>query len=398
MNIRIALLVLLATVFSSTSFATIAAANSPAGAVIAIRKEAWSKRNKRQTELTNKSPVFTGESLITSAVGRLQVLFMDNTTLMLAPKSSVFIDEYIYTPKSTPKMTLGITKGLTRIITGKIVEGNPKALTVTTPTAKVGIQGTIAVFEVEDKTENFYLLEITPGKNLVIEFKNGSTINLTTPGTMIESVQGVPSAISAITPEQMKKIAAATAPPATSTTGVSSKDLPVALTLPTAMPSVLALAIQTERANNTANLLPPLKAPAKPAGTFPEVPAVPSAFSGSYAGSFSGVDGRSPAEQGTFAMDIKGLSSAPMVTNFEMNFTSKSPGIPDTIRSLPDYKAPVSTNGNFILNGQENFTLTQHQDFTAQGRVNGGEINFDWRLTDSDTPFDASGQGAGSKQ
>lgn len=116
-----------------------AAADNSAGTVLAARRTAWSDR--KASELLSKNPIFTGELLTTNQVGRLQVLFHDDSILMMAPDTQTRITEYLYSGGAEGNISLDLARGVTRIISGKVTEEGGM-IHVKTPEASVGIRGT----------------------------------------------------------------------------------------------------------------------------------------------------------------------------------------------------------------------------------------------------------------
>jgi hypothetical protein len=86
-------------------------------------------------------PVFSEEIVRTGADSATKLVFRDSTNLALGPRSRVVLDRFVYDP-SQPSEALGVTvaKGLFRFTTGSLKKS---AYTVTTPTAVIGVRGTV---------------------------------------------------------------------------------------------------------------------------------------------------------------------------------------------------------------------------------------------------------------
>ena len=86
-------------------------------------------------------PVFTDEIVRTGVDSATKLVFRDSTNLALGPRSRVVLDRFVYDP-SQPSEGLGVTlaKGLFRFTTGSLQKS---AYTVTTPTAVIGVRGTV---------------------------------------------------------------------------------------------------------------------------------------------------------------------------------------------------------------------------------------------------------------
>ena len=80
------------------------------------------------------------ERVITTDEGQAQILFLDQSTLMIGPNSSVVIDEFVYDPNTSKgNVAATLTQGSFRYIGGKLSkQGNA---TLKTPIATIGIRG-----------------------------------------------------------------------------------------------------------------------------------------------------------------------------------------------------------------------------------------------------------------
>lgn len=87
--------------------------------------------------------VVRDETIASSASGRGQILFADQTTLSLAPNTTIVLDEFVFNPGGGGQIGLQMTQGALRFIGGTLSR-NQEA-TVTTPTATIGIRGSSAL-------------------------------------------------------------------------------------------------------------------------------------------------------------------------------------------------------------------------------------------------------------
>ena len=87
------------------------------------------------------------ERIATTDTGQAQLLFLDQSSLTVAPKSEVVIDEFVYDPKqNVGKLAANVTKGLMRYVGGAI--SKESEVTFTTPSATVGIRGGMVLIQV----------------------------------------------------------------------------------------------------------------------------------------------------------------------------------------------------------------------------------------------------------
>ncbi len=87
--------------------------------------------------------VVQDETVASSASGRGQILFADETTLSLAPNTTIVLDRFVFNPDGSGQMGLQMTTGALRFIGGTL--SRAQEATVTTPTATIGIRGSSAL-------------------------------------------------------------------------------------------------------------------------------------------------------------------------------------------------------------------------------------------------------------
>src|SRR6516225_11281930 len=97
------------------------------------------------TTLTVGARVPHKERIHTSSTGSVQLLFLDKSTLSIAPNTSLVIDEFVYDPASnSDHMLTKLTQGTLQYIGGQL--SHQGAVTVETPAAVIGIRGGIGIF------------------------------------------------------------------------------------------------------------------------------------------------------------------------------------------------------------------------------------------------------------
>lgn len=198
---RFASLFLCCALFAAAAPAALA--DEDVGSVIAARKTAWAERNEQQNLLASKSPVYTGDTLTTNPSGRLQVLFRDDSVLMMAPDTSAKVTEYLYGTDREASFNLNLTRGLTRMISGGIVEAKPGAMRVETSEVSVGIHGTeFAVLKKDGVTEVSQLSD--KGDIVMFNKQDGKKYRLNTALTTMVFAAGQPG------PPLIKKLDSAT--------------------------------------------------------------------------------------------------------------------------------------------------------------------------------------------
>lgn len=108
-------------------------------------------------ELRIGTSIEANELISSSASGRGQLLFLDQTTLSIGPNTSILLDKFVFDPTGGQgDFALKLTQGTLRFIGGTISQ--TKSVTITTPTATIGIRGSLALVEFEnDQTRAIFL-------------------------------------------------------------------------------------------------------------------------------------------------------------------------------------------------------------------------------------------------
>ena len=125
-----------------------------------VSSQAWADRIGAVASLTNTmsatapdqsrrslgvgSDVVANDEVRTNQSSRGQLMFVDETTLSVAPNSQIVLDRFIYDPSGgDATMGLRLTQGALRFIGGATSEG--QEATIETPTATLGIRGSTAL-------------------------------------------------------------------------------------------------------------------------------------------------------------------------------------------------------------------------------------------------------------
>ncbi|KPQ14921.1 MAG: FecR family protein [Rhodobacteraceae bacterium HLUCCO18] len=84
------------------------------------------------------------ETVQSSATGRGQLLFLDQTTLSLAPNTTIVLDRFVFDPeRGTGEIGLQLTEGALRFIGGTL--SRQQDAVIQTPTSTIGIRGSSAL-------------------------------------------------------------------------------------------------------------------------------------------------------------------------------------------------------------------------------------------------------------
>jgi hypothetical protein len=131
------------------------------GHVAEVRPEATAGLGQDRVLLVRGAELREGETVVTGLNGEVQVLFSDQTRLVIGRGSSLVIERYLLRSDGTPeKFAVNALAGTFRFITGK---GDKNAYRIATPTGTIGIRGTEFDFTVEGSS----------GKTSVVLFHGG---------------------------------------------------------------------------------------------------------------------------------------------------------------------------------------------------------------------------------
>jgi hypothetical protein len=354
-----------------------------AGKVIAARRIAWAERADTQSPLASKNPVFVGDTLATDATGRLQVLFRDDSVLMLAPDSRSTVSEYVYVPGQKSAFAVNVAQGLTRLISGGMAVGDPTAIRVETPALSLGIKGTdLSVLETDDQT-SVYLAEGGPVE--IRDKQSGATWLLDKRGTMMIFHKGF-SGLPQILPMSAADWALHDSVNLPLTEQGRGQDL-----LTAALPEP-AWALGVEQGSGSSLVRNTVPLPVYPTP-------LPVSFNGTYSGTLSGLDTSNNIWSGSFSIGISDLSNAPAVTSVNMAASSGSDYF--SAASQAGFSAPLSAGGDFsLLSKPSTYPLPLVDNIAADelevnGHTDGRNMDLDWSLAAGTWP---TGTGHGAKQ
>ena len=99
-----------------------------------------------QVPVAQGDNVFLNEAVQSGADSKANLVLNDNTNVTVGPSSTIKLDNFVYSgPKQRGTIALNMTKGTLRFITG---DANKRAYTILTPTAAIGVRGTILRIQV----------------------------------------------------------------------------------------------------------------------------------------------------------------------------------------------------------------------------------------------------------
>lgn len=111
-----------------------------AGSAKGVNPDAGAVADGQTRTLKVGSDIFIGDEVNTNAKGQVQILFADNTKLVVGPNSSLKIDDYLLRNDGDPgKFVVDMLSGSFRFATGN---GPKSSYQINTPTGTIGVRGT----------------------------------------------------------------------------------------------------------------------------------------------------------------------------------------------------------------------------------------------------------------
>ena len=115
-------------------------------------------------------PVFRNELVRTGEGSTAKLIFLNSTNLAMGPISRVTLDQFVYAGEvDEQKMAVNLAKGVFRFTTGAL---GKKAYVISTPTAAIGVRGTVLDIEARSALSRVTLVE---GEALVCPRRRGVT-------------------------------------------------------------------------------------------------------------------------------------------------------------------------------------------------------------------------------
>ncbi len=166
-------------------FAAALPANAEIGTVAAVNRDMeGTPPDASRRALGLGAGVVENERVETSEVGSGQLMFLDQTTLSVAPRSDIVLDNYIYDPdQQTGEIAISMTRGALRFIGGRITK-KTEAI-VKTPTATIGIRGGMAIIRV-DPSGGTRVIQLA-GEYTRVTSSDGGSVTLSRPNASAET-------------------------------------------------------------------------------------------------------------------------------------------------------------------------------------------------------------------
>lgn len=117
-----------------------ASAQTKIGVAVAVKNQVLGGGQR----LANGGGVHADEIIKTGDSSSAQLLFLDQTSLLVGSKSEVKLDRFVYDPTGgNGKVVMNAGKGVFRFVSGS---QNKKSYQINTPVATIGVRGTVFTF------------------------------------------------------------------------------------------------------------------------------------------------------------------------------------------------------------------------------------------------------------
>jgi len=127
--------------------------------------------------------VFRDEGVKTDDNSSARLVLRDNTDLLLGPSSSIKLDRFVYAgPKQPGAIAINLVKGAFRFATG---DADKKAYVISTPTASLGVRGTVLEI-VSDPAKTFVVLGEGGAVVCMRSLPRKHCLQMTDPGQAVE--------------------------------------------------------------------------------------------------------------------------------------------------------------------------------------------------------------------
>jgi hypothetical protein len=173
----------IAVVFASVILAAAPALAQQVGTATAVNPTSETTPPGGSTvALTVGARVVHKERIHTTPSGSAQLLFLDKSSLSIAPNTSILIDEFVYDPNSGDgHMLAKLTEGAMRYVGGKL--SHQGEVTISTTEANIGIRGgTVTIIHGPNGTEvinHFGTITIQNGGGTIVVTRPGFVVTIT---------------------------------------------------------------------------------------------------------------------------------------------------------------------------------------------------------------------------
>jgi hypothetical protein len=130
-------------------------ASAATGTAKGVNPDASATTGSETRTLVVGTDILIGDMVKTGPAGQVQIKFSDNTELVVGPRSSLLIEDYLLREDgSAGKMAVNALAGTFRFVTGNAPKDK---YLITTPTGTIGVRGTMFDFTVTQQSTSIML-------------------------------------------------------------------------------------------------------------------------------------------------------------------------------------------------------------------------------------------------
>lgn len=117
-------------------------------------------QRQNQTLSGSKGTGVEMNDAIKTSQGKLGITFDDNTKVQITENSKLVIDDFVYDAKTTKggKLVMKVALGTVRYASGQVAKNSPQSVSITTPTATIGVRGTDFTATVDELGRSLIIL------------------------------------------------------------------------------------------------------------------------------------------------------------------------------------------------------------------------------------------------
>lgn len=131
-------------------------ANAAEGTAVGVDPDAVARGGSSERTLHVGADISLGEEIVTGPSGKVQIVFADETRLVVGPQSALVIESYLMAGDPNDKFAINALAGSFRFMSGN---GPKSAYSIQTPTASIAVRGTKFDIAVGDGETDVMLFE-----------------------------------------------------------------------------------------------------------------------------------------------------------------------------------------------------------------------------------------------
>lgn len=158
-----------------TLFSLSTLVNAQVGQVVMFHGKVHIEREQQQIPASQAMPLLLQDRVVTQQASRVQLQFEDQTVITLGADTQFEVQSFVNEESDQAQAKFNVAKGTFKTITGRIGKAAPKNFKLETPTATIGIRGTIFTGRVTKGKEWIATLR---GQILVTEKQTGQAVTV----------------------------------------------------------------------------------------------------------------------------------------------------------------------------------------------------------------------------